>query len=159
MVMVASAGNNGSDGTNIPTFNSIGSPANVPSVIAVGASTNSHFFTEAVSVSGGPATLQKLAANPGDDPYAPYGAYNAPLIDAAAVGDQFACSALPAGSLSHSFVLVQRGPLPRRPAPARFPTRSVTRSMPGRWESSFITTTIRRYRSRAVSPDTASRWR
>jgi minor extracellular serine protease Vpr len=112
MVMVASAGNNGADGSNIPTFNSIGSPANVPSVIAVGATTNSHYFTEAVSVSGGPANLRAIVANAGDDPYQPYWAESAPLIDSAALGDQYACSALPAGSLAHSFVLVQRGPLP-----------------------------------------------
>ena len=52
MVIVASAGNSGQDGRSIPTFNTIGSPADAPSVIAAGASTNSHGFAETVSVPG-----------------------------------------------------------------------------------------------------------
>ncbi len=41
-VVVVAAGNGGSDGYNYPSFNTISSPATAPSVIAVGATTNSH---------------------------------------------------------------------------------------------------------------------
>jgi subtilisin family serine protease len=50
MIIVVAAGNNGEDGANYPSFNTIASPGDAPSVIAAGASTNSHAFTETVSV-------------------------------------------------------------------------------------------------------------
>ncbi|HEY1342764.1 MAG TPA: S8 family serine peptidase, partial [Bryobacteraceae bacterium] len=113
-VITVSAGNNGEDGFNYPTFNSIGSPANAPSVIAVGASTNSHFFTQSVTVndSGAPSGLKNMVALPGDDQFAPLGALSAPVVDITAVGgDTYGCDpAPPAGSLTGAFALIQRGP-------------------------------------------------
>ena len=55
LVVVASAGNSGYDGVTYPSFNTIGTPAVAPSVIAVGAVTNSHYFTPTVSVAGAPS--------------------------------------------------------------------------------------------------------
>ncbi len=110
LVVVAAAGNNGSDATSYPTFETVTSPADAPDVIAVGASSNSHYMDEGVSIPGGPATLQNIAANVGDN-YAtsPLGASSAPVIDAATGGDPLACSGLAAGSLTGAFALIQRG--------------------------------------------------
>ncbi len=109
VVVVASAGNSGYDGTSYPSFNTIGTPANAPSVIAVGAVTNAHYFTPTVTVAGGPANLQNIAGQPGDDPYSPEGAITAPVIDVTALGnDGYGCSAFPAGSLTGAFALIQR---------------------------------------------------
>ena len=107
-IIVLAAGNSGEDGNNFPTLNSIATPADAPSVIAVGASWNSHFFTETVSVAGGP---QNIAAELGDN-FFPFGAISAPLIDVATLGggnDGLACSGLPAGSLNGAFALIERG--------------------------------------------------
>jgi uncharacterized protein (TIGR03437 family) len=113
VTIVVSAGNNGEDGMNYPTFNSIGSPANAPSVIAVGATTNSHFFNQSVSVkdAGAPSNLKGMLALIGDDPYAPVGALSAPVIDVSTVGDVYGCSpAPPADSLTGAFALISRNP-------------------------------------------------
>ena len=110
MVIVASAGNDGQSGNIAPTFNTIESPADAPSVIAVGATTNSHYFLPAVIVSGGPSNLQQIAAQPSDS-FGPIGALTAPLVDASQLGanNGLGCSAFPVGSLSGQFVLIQRG--------------------------------------------------
>lgn len=111
VVIVAAGGNEGQDGNNSPTFNSIDSPGDAPSVIAVGATTNSHYFAPAVEVPGAgvPSSLQKIAAQQGDS-NSPIGALTAPLVDVTQLGNNgLACSALPAGSLSGKFALVQRG--------------------------------------------------
>jgi len=60
MVVVVAAGNAGYSGTqypNAPTYLSIASPANAPSVIGVGATINSHVLGATVSVddAGAPA--------------------------------------------------------------------------------------------------------
>ncbi|MDE3167798.1 MAG: S8 family serine peptidase, partial [Acidobacteriota bacterium] len=109
LVVVAAAGNNGSDAASYPTFETITSPADAPDVIAVGASSNSHYMDEGVSIPGGPANLQNIPANVGDN-YAtsPLGASSAPVIDAVTGGDPLACSALAAGSLTGAFALIQR---------------------------------------------------
>jgi subtilisin family serine protease len=52
MIVVVAAGNGGQTGTSTPGYNTISSPGDAPSVIAVGASTNSHIFPESVSVPG-----------------------------------------------------------------------------------------------------------
>ncbi len=107
MVVVASAGNSGEDGLNFPTFGSVASPANAPSVIAAGATSNSHFFAGAVSVPGGPANLQGILADPGDSFG---GAITGPVRDVTATGDTgLACAALPAQSLAGYIALVERG--------------------------------------------------
>lgn len=111
VVIVAAGGNEGQDGNNSPTFNSIDSPGDAPSVIAVGATTNSHYFLPSVNVTGPgtPSNLQALAAQPGDS-NGPVGAVTAPVVDVAQSGnDGLACSALPAGSLSGAFALIERG--------------------------------------------------
>src|SRR3984957_7579922 len=106
MIIVVAAGNNGEDGANYPSFNTIASPGDAPSVIAAGASTNSHAFTETVSV---PGTSQNYAAYLGDGT-TPSAALTAPAIDVATLGGgALACSALPANSLSGAIALIERG--------------------------------------------------
>ncbi len=112
MVIAAAAGNEGGDGTSYPTFNTISTPADAPSVIAVGATTHSHYFAETVSVeaAGAPASLQGIAAVASPDATSPLGAMRAPLEDVTNLGnDGLACAALPAGSLEGAFALIQRG--------------------------------------------------
>lgn len=119
MVVVAAAGNSGSDATlsfleNYPYFNSISSPSSAPSVISVGATTNSHALTPAVSVNApsAPSNVKGIAANLSDAFFFPslQGANTAPLIDVTQLGnDGLACSALPGGSLNGAYALIQRG--------------------------------------------------
>ncbi len=103
--------NNGQSG-----FNLISSPATAPSVIAVGASMNSHVLEPSVSVVGGPSSLQHIAAQIGDAWTADIdsgdfaGAWTFPVVDAAQTGnDGFACSALPAFSLYNAIALIEQG--------------------------------------------------
>ena len=114
VVMVVAAGNGGEDGQNYPAFNTISSPATAPSVIAVGATINSHGMAPSVKVlgSGVPSSLVNIPAIPSDSyPYPSLlGANTAPLVDAATVGDAYACNTLTPGSLNNAFALVQRGP-------------------------------------------------
>jgi minor extracellular serine protease Vpr len=108
LIIVAAAGNEGEDGVNYPTFNSISSPADAPSVIAVGGVTNSHIFAETVSVPG-ESSLQNIAVSSGDA-YVPTGAITAPLRDVVSLGnDGLACSAFPFGSLTGTIALILRG--------------------------------------------------
>ena len=111
MIVVAAAGNEGQDGNFYPTLGSISSPADTPSVIAAGASTNSHVFQTSVGLSGPgvPSNLQAVAAQPGGS-LSPIGAVSAPLRDVTEFGDNgLACSALPPYSLSGAFALIERG--------------------------------------------------
>lgn len=111
LIIVAAAGNDGQSGYYYPTFNSIESPGDAPSVIAAGATTNSHFFLDTVSVpgSGAPSNLQNLATQSGDA-YVPLGSITAPLLDVTTLGDDGqACSALPAKSLDGAIALIERG--------------------------------------------------
>ena len=106
MVIVVAAGNSGQTGVNYPTFDSIASPADAPSVIGVGASTNSHAFVENVSV---PGTSQSYSAQLGNGTV-PASSLTAPGIDVGTVGaGTLACSALPSGSLSGAIALIERG--------------------------------------------------
>ncbi len=111
MTVVVAAGNSGGDGNVTPTFNTISSPADAPSAIAVGATTNSHFFIQTVKVPGAgvPSNLQQMAAFLGDG-FVPAGPVTAPLRDVTRFGDSgLACSALPAGSLNGALALIKRG--------------------------------------------------
>ena len=109
-VVVVAAGNNGYDGNVYPTLGSIASPGSAPSVIAVGAIYNAHYFNFGVSVAGASSSLQNIPAEPGDDPYSPLGAYSAPVVDVTTLGDNgLACSALPDTSLNGKFALIERG--------------------------------------------------
>jgi len=108
MVIVVAAGNEGSDGNNYPTFSSISSPADSPSAIAVGATTNSHTFVEIVDVPNRP-DLQKLTADPGDS-LVPTGVVRDPLVDVSVFGGgPLGCSAFPAYSLDGMIALIKRG--------------------------------------------------
>ncbi|MBM3795224.1 MAG: hypothetical protein FJW31_14400 [Acidobacteria bacterium] len=113
MLVVVAAGNDGGIGTNSSfALNSIHSPANAPSALAVGATTNIQRYRIAVSVEGAmvPAPLRAIPAlfGQGNRLAAPL---RAPLRDAAAVLDGgLACSPLPSGSLTGAIAIVQRGP-------------------------------------------------
>ena len=113
VVVVAAAGNEGSTGVsaNAPSYGTVNSPGNAPSVIAVGATTNSHIFLETVRVPGADSqpNLQAIAVRAGDA-FVPTGALTAPLRDVAQLGnDGQACSPLPFTSLIGSVALVLRG--------------------------------------------------
>jgi len=132
MVVVVAAGNSGYLGTQYPTsptYLSIASPANAPSVVGVGATINSHVLGPTVSVdgAGAPASLKGIAAQMGDSaapalsnnpsyyqlgvPGSVFPAQSAPLIDVTQIGnDGFGCTAFPAFSLIGKFALIQRGP-------------------------------------------------
>lgn len=106
MIIIVAAGNDGELGVNYPSFNTISSPGDAPSVITAGASTNSHTFTETVSVAG---TSQNYAAYLGDGT-APSSPLTAPGIDVATVSNgTLACSSLPSGSLNGDIALIERG--------------------------------------------------
>ena len=122
LVITVSAGNNGDVAysypyyENYPYFNSITSPAIAPSVIAVGATISSHVMNPAVSVAAAsaPASLKYRAAAMSDTIFYPsiFGGNSAPLVDVtqAPISDNGqGCSAFPAGSLTDSFALIQRG--------------------------------------------------
>ena len=114
LVIAVSAGNDGANGQQFPspTFNTMSSPATAPSVIAVGATLNSHVFEPSVSVPGAGTNLQNISAQGSDANYyyESLGATAAPLIDVQNLGnDGYACTALPAFSLLNAFALIQRG--------------------------------------------------
>jgi len=121
MVITAAAGDDGENGygffnTGQTGFSLISSPATAPSVIAVGASMNSHVLQPSVSVVGGPSTLQGILAQT-SDAYsgdivsgAFSGAWTLPVVDAAQAGnDGFACAALPAFALYNAIALIEQG--------------------------------------------------
>src|ERR1019366_9437095 len=114
VVMVVAAGNAGSNGNYVPTFNTISSPASAPSVIAVGATINSHVMAPSVKVlgTGVPSNLVNIPAITSDAYFYPsaYGSNTATLVDAATAGDAYACGTLAPGSLNNAIALVQRGP-------------------------------------------------
>ena len=106
MTILVAAGNSG------PAYGSINSPSDAPSVISVGATTNSHSFAGLVQVTGAavPANLNALAAVAPTQTAASGGALSAPLVDVTALGDNgLACSPLPSYSLNGSIALILRG--------------------------------------------------
>lgn len=111
LVIAAAAGNGGLIGINYPTFNTISSPAYAPSVIAVGATSNAHYFNETVQVTGSgvPSNLLTIQAA-FSNASSPLGSVTKPLVDVTTLGnDGLACAALPAGSLAGDFAFIQRG--------------------------------------------------
>jgi uncharacterized protein (TIGR03437 family) len=110
LVIVASAGNDGDSGLQYPSFTTINSPANAPSVLGVGALINSHVMTPTVAVKG----LAPIAAVLGDSYSGIFGGggpllTTAPLVDVSAIGDGQACSAFPADSLDNAVALIAEG--------------------------------------------------
>ncbi len=106
MLIASSAGNDGDSGQNPPTLNTINSPADAPSVLAAGASTNSHQFVDGVSVQG---FGRIIAAVFGDGPLPP-APLTAPLVDVTKFDSSgLACNALPPNSLSGAIVIITRG--------------------------------------------------
>jgi uncharacterized protein (TIGR03437 family) len=115
MLITVSVGNDGENGydffeTGQTGFNLISSPASAPSVIAVGATMNSHVLQPSVSVTGGPSTLQNVSAQTSDAYSVFVGATVQPVVDAAQAGnDGYACTALPAFALYNEVALIQQG--------------------------------------------------
>ncbi|MGA2186137.1 MAG: S8 family serine peptidase [Bryobacteraceae bacterium] len=103
-ILTVSAGNDGAPGT-------IQSPGDTPSVITLGATTSSHYFTPTASAvgTGAPSNLQNLASDvfPDNDIV---GAATGPLRDVTTLGDNgTACNALPPYSLAGYIALIERG--------------------------------------------------
>jgi minor extracellular serine protease Vpr len=114
LVIVVSSGDNGYDGTNYPAFNTVTTPADAPSVIAVSATTNAHDFLETVSVPGGGANLQGIATSSGDSPTFYPGAETLPLVDVTLLGDNgLLCNPLPSIPIPYGLygavALIERG--------------------------------------------------
>ncbi|MDQ2900178.1 MAG: S8 family serine peptidase, partial [Acidobacteriota bacterium] len=100
VIVVVSAGNDG------PDLNTIGSPANVPSAIAVGAIPNDRAFVGLATIDG----IGAFAAAPAFGPLqkAPI---TAPLVDVTTIdATGLACDALPPGSLKGFIALIPRNP-------------------------------------------------
>jgi minor extracellular serine protease Vpr len=107
MLVVAAAGNGGNIGYRSVTHNALNSPGVSPSAIAVGASANSHLVYQTVRVNG--SSLGNLHGLFGDGPKV-NSPLTAPVKDVTTLGnDGLVCGALPAGSLTGSFALIQRG--------------------------------------------------
>ena len=105
MLVVAAAGNDGGAGYYYPTYGAVNSPATAPSAIAVGATTNSHFFVSTVYTLGNaPSAIQAIDAqlSNGLKFSAPF---TAPVADAGGT----ACAALAPGSMTGAIALIQRG--------------------------------------------------
>ncbi len=92
VIVLAAAGNEGEGGPygtgNYPMYNSISTPADAPSVIAVGAVSNTHGFNPDVEVAGAgvPGNLSSITASY-SDAFIPYGAYTQPMVDLATMSD------------------------------------------------------------------------
>ncbi len=111
-VIVVSAGNDGYNGYNYPVFNTVESPADAPDVIAVGASSNSHYFLETVRVPGNVASnLQNIPGQTGTANTFYPGAFSLPLLDVTQIGDNglFCNSNLSGNALYGYFLLIERG--------------------------------------------------
>ncbi|MCX6630073.1 MAG: S8 family serine peptidase, partial [Candidatus Solibacter sp.] len=107
ILVVAAAGNGGNIGFKSVTYDSMNSPATAPSGIAVGAVANSHLVFQTVRVNG--SSLGNLRGLFGDGPRIA-SPLTAPVKDVTKLGDDgLGCAALPAGSLTGAFALIQRG--------------------------------------------------
>lgn len=105
MTILIAAGNEGPDGATLA------SPGTAPSVLAVGATTNSHTFAGLVQVKGTgvPSTLNAITSVRPTQSGASGGAVTGPLVDVATLGnDGLACTALPRYSLNGAIALIQR---------------------------------------------------
>lgn len=115
MIVTVATGNDGENEFGFyeyftPGFNLISSPANAPSVIAVGATQNSHVLQPSVSLLGGPSTLQNIQAQTSDAYSSFIGATKLPVADAAQAGnDGYACVVLPPYALYNKIALIEQG--------------------------------------------------
>lgn len=109
MVVVASAGNDGDLGSQVPTLNSISSPGSAPSAITVGSTTNSRFLLQTVRVENGPANLAQIDARMGNGPQTlsqgPATVTDVATIDSTGLG----CSPLGNNALANTVALMVRG--------------------------------------------------
>jgi minor extracellular serine protease Vpr len=109
MVVVASAGNDGDTGSQIPTLNSISSPGTAPSAITVGATTNSRILLQTVRVENGPANLRQIDARLGNGAQT-LSPNPAPITDVATIDNTgLGCNALGSGALAGRVALMIRG--------------------------------------------------
>lgn len=111
LVVVISAGNEGTTATRYPAYNSITTPGSAPGAITVGASTNRHIWYQTLKVegSGAPAGLTSINALFGDGPK-PNPTLTAPARDVSRLGnDGKACTPLANGSLSGAIAVIERG--------------------------------------------------
>ena len=104
MVVVAAAGNDGGAGS-YPTFGAVNSPALAPLAIAVGATTNSHFFVSTVFTQGNPPAAIKAIDAQLSNGLKFRAPVTGPIIDAGGT----ACDVLPPGLLTGAIALIQRG--------------------------------------------------
>lgn len=116
MTVVLAAGNSGYLSPDSPALNSIESPGTTPAAITVGASTNSHVLHQQVRVGAAgddtPSNLRQIPGRFGDGPRPTPRTDAYALKDIASLGtgvDPKACSALPAGTLNDTFVILERG--------------------------------------------------
>ena len=106
MTILIAAGNEGPDNSTID------SPATAPSILAIGATTNSHTFAGLVQVTGTgvPLALSAITAVRPTQSSASGGALTGPLVDVTTLGDDgLACAPLPPYSLNGAIALILRG--------------------------------------------------
>ncbi len=105
LTVIVSAGNEGEEGLEIPTLNSISSPGTAPNAITVGASVNGHILYHSVRVAG----LNRMNGYFGDGPR-PAASLIAPMRDASRLeADGKACTPLGNGTMAGAIALVVRG--------------------------------------------------
>lgn len=110
MTVVISAGNEGDLGAKLPVKNTVTTPGNAPSVITVGATTNSRDLFSSVRVPGDnvPANVQWMPTLFGNGPM-PASPLTAPLRDVAATEPNgTACRPLGAGTMAGAIALIER---------------------------------------------------
>ncbi|MEO8371793.1 MAG: S8 family serine peptidase [Candidatus Solibacter sp.] len=108
VLVVAAAGNVGDQGQHGVTKYSIASPGSAPNALTVGASQNSHLVYQ--SLRADRTSFAGARGLFGDGPR-PTSAITATAKDITGLGDTsgLGCTALPAGTLTGSFALIQRG--------------------------------------------------
>jgi uncharacterized protein (TIGR03437 family) len=104
LIVVVAAGNDGQIGVTQPGLSTIDTPGTAPAALTVGATTNSHNWSNQLTVNG----LGSFHSLFGDGPV-PTATLTGRLGDVASVGDPLGCSGPPAGSLNGLIVLVARG--------------------------------------------------
>ena len=118
VVVVAAAGNEGADGyqyqiNGLPTFGTIASPADAPSVMAAGGIENDVAYVQSVAIPGNnvPADVARVDAYESADGPQPGSPLTAALVDVTTAGDsdELLCDALSGTPLANDIALVLRG--------------------------------------------------